>query len=137
LTAAEEPRVTGAGRASVLLILSYRIGSFHDYELAEVAAYVTAVGGLTMLVGVSGQISIGHGAFMFIGAYVAACCCSSLHWPIYLLISRRRRHAPVAGGVVGLAAARLRGPYMAGATLECCRGAAGDRRTRTRAIFGG
>jgi branched-chain amino acid transport system permease protein len=101
----------------VLLILSYRIGSFHDYELAEVAAYVTAVGGLTMLVGISGQISIGHGAFMFIGAYVAALLLQHLHWPIYLLIIAAAAACAVAGGIVGLAAARLRGPYLAGATL--------------------
>jgi branched-chain amino acid transport system permease protein len=101
----------------VLLILSYRIGSFHDYELAEVAAYVTAVGGLTMLVGVSGQISIGHGAFMFIGAYVAALLLAHLQWPIYLLIIAAAASCAVAGGIVGLAAARLRGPYLAGATL--------------------
>jgi branched-chain amino acid transport system permease protein len=101
----------------VLLILSYRIGSFRDYELAEVAAYVTAVGGLTMLVGISGQISIGHGAFMFIGAYVAALLLQHLNWPIYLLIIASAASCAVAGGIVGLAAARLRGPYLAGATL--------------------
>src|ERR1700727_3581997 len=101
----------------VLLILSYRIGSFHDYELAEVAAYVTAGGGVTMLVGISGQISIGHGAFMFIGAYVAALLLGHLHWPIYLLIIAAAAACAVAGGIVGLAAARLRGPYLAGATL--------------------
>jgi branched-chain amino acid transport system permease protein len=101
----------------VLLILSYRIGSFHDYELAEVAAYVTAVGGLTMLVGVSGQISIGHGAFMFIGAYVAALLLQHLKWPVWLLIIAAAAACAVAGGIVGVAAARLRGPYLAGATL--------------------
>jgi branched-chain amino acid transport system permease protein len=101
----------------VLLILSYRISSFHQYELAEVAAYVTAVGGLTMLVGVSGQISIGHGAFMFIGAYVAALLLSHLKWPVWLLIIAAAAACAVAGGIVGLAAARLRGPYLAGATL--------------------
>ncbi|HMH91859.1 MAG TPA: branched-chain amino acid ABC transporter permease [Streptosporangiaceae bacterium] len=101
----------------VLLILSYRIGSFRDYELAEVAAYVTAVGGLTMLVGISGQISIGHGAFMFIGAYVAALLLQHLHWPVSLLIIAAAAACAAAGGIVGLAAARLRGPYLAGATL--------------------
>ncbi|MGH3274812.1 MAG: branched-chain amino acid ABC transporter permease [Streptosporangiaceae bacterium] len=101
----------------LLLILSYRIGSFRDYELAEVAAYVTAVGGLSMLVGVSGQISIGHGAFMFIGAYVAALLLGHLNWPVWLLIIAAAAACAVAGGIVGVAAARLRGPYLAGATL--------------------
>ena len=43
--------------------------------MAEVAAYVAAVAGLTVLIGLSGQISIGHGAFMAVGAYAAARCC--------------------------------------------------------------
>jgi branched-chain amino acid transport system permease protein len=120
----------------VLLILSYRIGSFHDYELAEVAAYVTAVGGLTMLVGVSGQISIGHGAFMFIGAYVAALLLAHLHWPIYLLIIAAAAACAVAGGIVGIAAARLRGPYLAGATLMLAV-ALPEIAGRYQGIFGG
>jgi branched-chain amino acid transport system permease protein len=120
----------------VLLILSYRIGSFHDYELAEVAAYVTAVGGLTMLVGVSGQISIGHGAFMFIGAYVAALLLQHLNWPIYLLIIAAAAACAVAGGIVGLAAARLRGPYLAGATLMLAV-ALPEIAGRYQGIFGG
>jgi branched-chain amino acid transport system permease protein len=120
----------------VLLILSYRIGSFRDYELAEVAAYVTAVGGLTMLVGVSGQISIGHGAFMFIGAYVAALLLQHLQWPVWLLIIAAAAACAVAGGIVGLAAARLRGPYLAGATLMLAV-ALPEIAGRYQGIFGG
>jgi branched-chain amino acid transport system permease protein len=101
----------------VLLLLSYKLSSFRQFELAEVAAYVTAVGGLTMLIGVSGQISIGHGAFMFIGAYTAALFLEHLHWPLYLLIAAAAVVTAIAGGIMGVAAARLRGPYLAGATL--------------------
>ena len=35
----------------------YKLGSFRDYQMAEVAAYVVAVAGLTVLIGLSGQIS--------------------------------------------------------------------------------
>jgi branched-chain amino acid transport system permease protein len=101
----------------VLFLLSYRLGSFRDYQLAQVATYVTAVAGLTMLVGTSGQLSIGHGAFMFIGAYAAALLLIHLHWPLELLILGAAVITAAAGGIVGLAAARLRGPYLAGATL--------------------
>jgi branched-chain amino acid transport system permease protein len=101
----------------VLLLLSYKLGSFRDYELAEVAAYVTAVAGLTVLIGISGQISIGHGAFMAIGAFTAALLVIHLNWPVELIILAAAVAAGVAGAIVGLAAARLRGPYLAGATL--------------------
>ncbi len=99
------------------LLLSYQLGSFRDYQLAEVAAYVVAVAGLTVLIGLSGQISIGHGAFMAIGAYAAALLLPHLGWPLELVIAASAVITAVAGAIVGVAAARLRGPYLAGATL--------------------
>ena len=48
------------------------IGQYRDYQLAEVAAFVVAVAGLTVLIGLSGQISIGNGAFMAVGGYTGA-----------------------------------------------------------------
>ena len=85
--------------AVVLVVLSIQIGTYRDYQMAEVAAYVVAVAGLTVLIGLSGQISVGNGAFMAVGSYGGA------------LI------AAAGGALFGLAAARLRGPYLAGATL--------------------
>ena len=70
----------------VLLLLSYKLGSYRDYQLAEVAAYVVAVGGLTVLIGVSGQLSIGQGAFMAIGGYAAALLLIHLAWPLVDLL---------------------------------------------------
>jgi branched-chain amino acid transport system permease protein len=103
--------------AIVLALVSYKLGAFRQFQLAEVAAYVVAVSGLTMLIGVSGQISIGHGAFMAIGAFTGALLVIHLNWPIYLVIIAAAVTSAVAGGIVGIAAARLRGPYLAGATL--------------------
>jgi branched-chain amino acid transport system permease protein len=54
--------------AVILVAVSVQIGSYHDYQMAEVAAYVVAVAGLTLLIGLSGQISVGNGAFMAVGA---------------------------------------------------------------------
>ncbi|MGH3393903.1 MAG: branched-chain amino acid ABC transporter permease [Streptosporangiaceae bacterium] len=101
----------------VLLLLSYKLGSYRDYQLAEVAAYVVAVGGLTVLIGVSGQLSIGQGAFMAIGGYAAALLLIHLAWPLELVIAASAVISAAAGAVVGVAAARLHGPYLAGATL--------------------
>src|SRR5260370_35818824 len=53
--------------ALVIVVASIRLPAYRDYQMAEVAAYLTAVAGLTVLIGLSGQISIGHGAFMAIG----------------------------------------------------------------------
>jgi branched-chain amino acid transport system permease protein len=103
--------------AVVLALVSYKIGSYRDYQLAEVAAYVVAVAGLTVLIGVSGQISIGQGAFMAIGGYAAALLLIHLSWPLPAVIVLTALITAAAGALVGAAAARLRGPYLAGATL--------------------
>jgi branched-chain amino acid transport system permease protein len=101
----------------VLLALSSELGPYRQYQLAEVAATIVAVAGLTVLIGISGQISIGHGAFMFIGAYATALIVMHLHWNLALVIVASAVIAGVAGAIMGVAAARLRGPYLAGATL--------------------
>ena len=103
--------------AVVLVALSIQLGSYRDYQMAEVAAYVVAVAGLTVLIGLSGQISIGNGAFMAIGAYGGALLLIHLNWPLELVLLASVVVAAVSGGIFGLAAARLRGPYLAGATL--------------------
>ena len=48
--------------AAIVVLLSIQLSAYRDYQLAEVAAYLVAVAGLTVLIGLSGQISIGNGA---------------------------------------------------------------------------
>lgn len=103
--------------AVVLGIGSLVIGDYRDYQLAEVAAFVVAVAGLTVLIGLSGQISIGNGAFMAVGGYVAALLFLHLQWPLVLIAAVATCAAALSGAIFGVAAARLRGPYLAGATL--------------------
>jgi branched-chain amino acid transport system permease protein len=103
--------------AVILVLLSIQLGSYRDYQMAEVAAYVAAVAGLTVLIGLSGQISIGNGAFMAIGGYGGALLLIHLSWPLELVFLASALIAAAAGAIFGLAAARLRGPYLAGATL--------------------
>ena len=54
---------------------------------------------------------------MAIGAYAAALLLLHLHWPLELVFVASALIAAAAGGIIGVAAARLRGPYLAGATL--------------------
>jgi branched-chain amino acid transport system permease protein len=103
--------------ALVVVLLSVRLGAFRDYQIAEIAVDVTAVAGLTVLTGLSGQISLGHGAFMAIGAYTTALLIIHLNWPFILVLLIAGAATAGAGAIVGVAAARLRGPYLAGATL--------------------
>jgi branched-chain amino acid transport system permease protein len=88
----------------------HRLNSFRDYQIAEIAIEVTAVAGLTILTGLSGQISLGNGAFMAIGAYVTALLLLHLNWPFYLVLVLAAAITAAAGAVVGVAAALLHGP---------------------------
>jgi branched-chain amino acid transport system permease protein len=103
--------------AVVLVVVSIEVGSYRDYQMAEVAAYVVAVAGLTVLLGLSGQISVGNGAFMAVGSYAGALLLIHLNWPLELVLLASVVIAAAGGAIFGLAAARLRGPYLAGATL--------------------
>jgi branched-chain amino acid transport system permease protein len=106
--------------SGLLLLLTFSLSEFRNSQLAEIGYYACAVAGLTVLTGLSGQVSIGHGAFMFVGAYAAALIlkhhATSNIGLIYVLLGSLLITA-VIGGVVGIAAARLRGPYLAGVTL--------------------
>jgi len=103
--------------AVVLLGVTHQLSPFRQFQVAEVAAYLVAVAGLTVLVGGSGQISLGNGAFMAIGGYTTALVLMHLGWPLAAVLAISTVGAAAVGTVVGVAAARLRGPYLAGATL--------------------
>lgn len=96
-------------------------------QLSPIAYTVCAAAGLTVLVGQSGQISLGHGAFMAVGAYTLALL--QEHWTtqhgnfqLVGLLAASVAVSALFGAVVGVAAARLRGPYLAGVTLALALG---------------
>ena len=87
------------------------------FRFTNVLAYAIALLGLNILVGYNGQISLGHGALMAIGAYTMAKLQGSSGWALIPGLLASVVVTAVAGIVIGLGAARLRGPYLAGATL--------------------
>ena len=113
--------------AVILGVLSVTLNAFRDYQMAQVALYAVAIAGLTVLVGLSGQISIGNGAFMAVGAYAAALLLMHLAWPLAAVLAASAAIAALVGlavGVGGGPAARAlpgrgdadagRGPALAG-----------------------
>ncbi len=87
-------------------------------HLAQIFAYTTiAVIGLNLLLGLSGQMSLGHGGFYALGAYGSALLAGSLGWPLLFSIPAGVGVALVAGILVGLLCLRTRGLYLAMATL--------------------
>ncbi len=73
--------------------------------------------GLNILVGYTGQISIGAGAFMSVGAYTAAHLVVSLGLPFWVTIPLGGFAAAAIGAVVGIPSLRIKGIYLAIATL--------------------
>jgi branched-chain amino acid transport system permease protein len=101
----------------VLYLLSLALDPFDNLRLAGVAYYFTALAGLTVLTGLNGQISLGHGALMAVGAYTAALLIARQGWPLAAALAAATVVTAITGVLVGAVAARLRGPYLAGATL--------------------
>ena len=95
---------------AVIWALSVQLNAFRDFQIAEIAVYVVAIAGLSVLIGLSGQISLGKGAFMAIGAYTAALLMLHLNWPLWAVFPASAAVTALAGAVVGIAAARLSGP---------------------------
>ena len=106
--------------------LSINTSDFQQIRFAQVAYTLIAVAGLTVLVGLNGQLSLGHGALMAFGGYTVALLQKDRPtWPLWLDLLLAVLVTAVVGAVTGTAAARLRGPYLAGATLALAVGVPG------------
>ena len=108
-----------------IVVLMETVGPFRVTQLASLAYYVPAVAGLTVLIGINGQISLGHGALMAVGAYTTAYLLGNTELPYLLVMLVSVLTATAVGALVGVAAARLHGPYLAGATLALAVGLPG------------
>jgi branched-chain amino acid transport system permease protein len=98
----------------ILYILSGMVDELRVYQGASIAVYVIAISSIILLTGYSGQVSLGHGAMMAIGAYAAAVLRIEFNLPIVLCFILAVIAAAIGGALLGAAAARLSGPYLAG-----------------------
>lgn len=103
----------------VVVVVLESSSDFRNLQLASMAYLGIAAGGLTVLTGLNGQISLGHGALMAIGAYTTALLLDDREasTPLPLVVLAAVVVTLLVGIAVGAAAARLHGPYLAGATL--------------------
>jgi branched-chain amino acid transport system permease protein len=98
-------------------LLTQNLSDFDNYEVGQIAYFAIAIAGLSVLTGVSGQISLGQGAFVAVGAYTLAEL--ETHHPLNLVLELviAAVVTGAAGLVIAIPATRLRGPYLAGMTL--------------------
>jgi branched-chain amino acid transport system permease protein len=104
----------------VILFLGLFPVALSDYYLSIInIVSIAIVGalGLNILIGYCGQISVGHAAFMSVGAYTAANLATKLDWPFWLTLPAGAAMAALIGLIVGLPSLRIKGLYLAIATL--------------------
>jgi branched-chain amino acid transport system permease protein len=97
--------------------LPFLVSSYRVFQFNMVLVYAIVLLGLNILTGYNGQISLGHGAFYAIGAYVAAILMEHMGWPYWATLPVAGLTCFVFGFLFGLPALRLRGHYLALATF--------------------
>ncbi len=103
--------------AAVLLAPEAMFSDYQLFQLTQVAAYALALLGLNLVMGYGGQISLGHGAFYAVGAYVTAILMTTWGVPYWATLPFSAAVCAVLGFLVGWPALRLSGPYLALVTL--------------------
>jgi branched-chain amino acid transport system permease protein len=103
--------------AVVLLAPVALLSDYQLFQLTQVAAYALALLGLNLVMGYGGQISLGHGAFYAVGAYVTAILMTLWGVPYWATLPVSAAICAVLGFLVGWPALRLSGPYLALVTL--------------------
>src|SRR5438477_4858403 len=100
-----------------IVIVPLTLGEYYVSILNLILIAIVGALGLNILVGYTGQISIGHGAFMSVGAYTAANLVVGLDAPFWVTIPAGGLMAALIGAVVGIPSLRIKGIYLAIATL--------------------
>ena len=100
-----------------LCVLPFLVKNFRVFQFNMVMIYAIAVLGLNILTGFNGQISLGHGAFYAIGAYVAAILMDKAGVPYWATLPFAAVVCFVVGYLMGFPALRLGGHYLALATF--------------------
>jgi branched-chain amino acid transport system permease protein len=102
----------------IAIFITFFLSSSANFNLATGAAMSIVLLGLSFLTGASGQISLGNGAFMGVGAFVMAIWANHhATTPIVVTLLIAVVCGALVGLLLGLPATRLRGPYLAGMTL--------------------
>lgn len=90
---------------------------YYLHQVTVILCTAIALLGLSLLTGFNGQVSLGHGAFVALGAYTFSILSMHAQWPAWLLLPVAAGVSFVVGVAFGFPALRLKGSYLAMATL--------------------
>ena len=93
------------------------IGSFWVLNLTLIGINIILAASLNLINGYTGQFSLGHAGFMAVGAYTSVVLTTNFHLPFIVALLAGGTLAGVLGFLIGLPTLRLRGDYLAIATL--------------------
>ncbi len=93
--------------------LAFVVSDYRLFQLTTLTIYAVAILGLALVTGYNGQISLGHGAFYAVGAYVTAILTSMYDVPYWATLPVAAIVCAGIGFLVGLPALRLGGLYLA------------------------
>ncbi len=110
-------RYFAVGSVILLLCSPAVLNAYYLNLLIQIGYYGIAALGLNIVVGFTGQISLGHAAFFGFGAFASAWLNSTLHIPVFFSIPLAGVMTLAVGLVVGIPAGRIKGLYLAIATL--------------------
>src|SRR5690554_31361 len=93
------------------------IDSYYELNLVIIGINIVLAVSLNLITGFTGQFSLGHAAFMSIGAYTSAIITAKFNQPFILALLLSGIVASIAGVLIGIPTLRLKGDYLAIATL--------------------
>lgn len=103
--------------------LAKAMGVFNAYyERVAIMIFINIIMALSanLIINITGQLTLGHSAFMAIGAYISAILTLKTPLPFFLVLLSGAVVAAAAGFLIGLPTLRLRGDYLAITTLGFC-----------------
>ncbi len=100
-----------------ILLLPLYVSRYLIYIATLILINVICAQGLNILTGYTGQVSLGHGAFVAISAYLTAILCGTYHLSFWLLLILGPALSGVVGLLIALPALRLKGLYLAMVTV--------------------
>jgi branched-chain amino acid transport system permease protein len=105
--------------ALALLTLPFWLGSPYHLHVAIMAGIFTILAlSLNLLLGYTGQLSLGHAAFFGIGAYTSALLTLRLEWSVWFGLLAAALTAALAGWAIGRLALKVRGAYFVLVTIS-------------------
>ncbi|MGI6413447.1 MAG: branched-chain amino acid ABC transporter permease [Syntrophomonadaceae bacterium] len=99
------------------LITVGMLNQYYQINLTSMCINIILAVSLNLINGFTGQLSLGHAGFMAVGAYVSVIFTNKLGMPFIVGIAFACLAAAMAGFIIGVPTLRLRGDYLAIATL--------------------